>query len=479
MALWKVTKTVKKIYFKEAGALFSSGILGNKVRRWTWSQLLDSGREYQRVHGFDFVPYMRDTHAEDIITLIYTSGTTGQPKGVVLTHQQAHSEVAEALPLVGVNSSDQSLSFLPYAHVMGRIEHWGHALIGFKMAFSTSIERIREHMVEIKPTIMIAVPRLFEKIYSGILSQIEASPAKKKLFNWALQLGLEVSRNHTEGKPTSLLTLAQYRLAKELVFKNIAEKLGGRLRFAVSGGAPLSGELAQFYNALGVLLLEGYGLTETTAAVCVNTPFDYRFGTVGKPFGDVKVKIAEDGEILIHSKKVMREYYNDPASTSQTLKDGWFYTGDIGEFDEQGFLRITDRKKDLIKTAGGKYVAPQRLEAFLKTSPLVSQVLVYGDQKKYVTVLLTLNYDALKSGAPVWGLSPDEVKTPSQSAKVKEILRKHISEVNSKLASFESIKNFSVLDREFTIDSGELTPSLKVRRKAVTTKYHSLLESMY
>ena len=446
---------------------------------FSWSHFLDEGREHQRVHGFELSPSMRETVVDDIATIIYTSGTTGQPKGVVVTHQQIFSEVGEAFPLLGVTSLDQSLTFLPYAHVMGRIEHWGHGLIGFKMAFAPSVERIREYMTEIRPTLLIAVPRLFEKIYSGILSQVQAHPVRKRLFDWAFKVGLEVSKNHVEGKTTSLATLAQYRVAHELVFKNISEKLGGRLRFAVSGGAPLSGELAQFYNALGILLLEGYGLTETTAAICVNTPFDYKFGSVGKPFGDVKIKIAEDGEILVQSKKIMKEYYNDSVATAATLQDGWFHTGDIGEFDERGFLSITDRKKDLIKTAGGKYVAPQRLEAMLKTSPLISQVLVYGDQKKFVTVLLTLNHDALKQSATVLGLGNEDVRSPSQSVKLREILRKHISQVNSRLASFESIKNFAILDREFTIDSGELTPSLKVKRKAVTTKYQDLLESLY
>jgi long-chain acyl-CoA synthetase len=446
---------------------------------FTWSQLMDIGDQQRKINPMDICAALEGTKSQDVISFIYTSGTTGRPKGVVLTHEQAYSEVSEAFPLLGINSKDQSLSFLPYAHVMGRIEHWGHGLIGYKMAFCPSVERIKEYLAEVKPTVIIAVPRLFEKIYSGILAQIESQPLKKKVFLWAMNLGRQVSQNHIDGVSTSVTTLAQYRLAKELVFRKIYEQLGGRLRFAVSGGAPLSQDLAQFYHALGVLVLEGYGLTETTAAVCVNTPFEFRFGTVGKPFGDVEVRIAEDGEVLVKSKKVMREYLNDTTSTQQVLQAGWFHTGDIGEFDHNGYLRITDRKKDLIKTAGGKYVAPQKLEALLKASPLVSNVLIHGDQKKYVTALVTINPATLKSLAENLGLATADLEFPGQSTKLKEHLRKHFAKVNGQLASFETIKNFAILNADFTVESGELTPSLKVKRKVVSEKYKDLIESLY
>ncbi|MDZ4084469.1 MAG: long-chain fatty acid--CoA ligase [Bdellovibrionales bacterium] len=420
-----------------------------------------------------------EVRIDDVATIIYTSGTTGRPKGVVHTHAQAFSEVAEAFPLLGVSSSDVTLTFLPFAHVLGRIEIWGHALLGFTMGYAVSIDRLKSDFQEIRPTIIVAVPRVFEKIHAGILSQAEISPMRRKVFDWALSVGREVSVCKQEKRAIPLETAIQYAGARKLVFDSIQERLGGRLRFAVCGGAPLSREIAEFFHAAGLLILEGYGLTETTAAVCVNTPFDYRFGTVGKPIGDVKIQIADDGEILVKSKKVMREYLGDPEGTAAVLKDGWFRTGDIGEFDEQGHLRITDRKKDLIKTAGGKYVAPQRLEGLVKLSHYISNVHIHGDNRKFCVALVTLATDSIstwaKDNGVETGLPADTAKHP----KVRELIRRAIADANAQLASFETIKNFAILDADFTVESGELTPSLKVKRKVVDERYRELIESLY
>ena len=416
---------------------------------------------------------------EDMATLIYTSGTTGRPKGVVLTHTQALSEVADAFPLLGVTSRDRSLCFLPYAHILGRIEIWGHVYIGYTMAFARSIDRLKEDLIDVKPTLMVAVPRVFEKIYNGILAQSEISPVRAKVFQWAISIGREISLHKVNKQPVPMDLALKYQMARRLVFNKISDRMGGNLRFAVCGGAPLSQLIAEFFHAAGLLILEGYGLTETTASITVNTPFDYRFGTVGKAVGEVKLKIADDGEILIQSKKIMKEYYNDPAATAVALEGGWFHTGDIGELSPEGYLKITDRKKDLLKTAGGKYVAPQRLEGFLKASRFISQVHIHGDQKKYVVALLTLNMDIVEDYAKEHGINFKTAQSLVENPKIKDLLRKAVAEANTHLASFESIKNFAILPNDFTIESGELTPSLKVKRKIVEERYASVLEGLY
>ena len=422
---------------------------------------------------------LREITLSDTATIIYTSGTTGRPKGVVITHTQALSEVADAFPLLGVTVRDRSLCFLPYAHILGRVEIWGHGLTGYTMAFAESIERIKDNLIEVKPTIMMAVPRIFEKIYNGILAQSQTSALKNRAFQWALATGREMSQYKVEKQPVPIDLAVRYRLAKKLVLDTISERMGGRLRFAVSGGAPLSRSIAEFFHAAGLLILEGYGLTETTAAVAVNTPFDYRFGTVGKGIGDVRFKIAEDGEILVHSKKVMKEYLDDPEGTAAVLTDGWYHTGDIGELSPEGYLRITDRKKDLIKTAGGKYVAPQKLEGLLKASHYISQVHIHGDQKKYIVAVLTLNMETIREWAAENAVDATSREDLVANARVRELLRKAVAETNSHLASYETIKNFAILPREFTIESGELTPSLKVKRKVVDERYKSMIDGLY
>jgi long-chain acyl-CoA synthetase len=415
----------------------------------------------------------------DVASLIYTSGTTGLPKGVVITHQQVISEVSEAFPYCGATPDDISLTFLPYAHVLGRIEHWGQMYIGFEMAYAESIEKIRNNLTEVRPTFLISVPRIFEKVYSGIHAQLGNNPLRKKAFQWAVKIGLKAGEYRLQRKPLPLPLFAEYQVAQRLILNKIKEAFGGRLRFAISGGAPISQDIELFFHACGILILEGYGLTETTAAICVNTPFNYRFGSVGRPIGETQIKIAEDGEILIKSKKVMTEYYKDPESTEKVFTDGWFHTGDIGEIMSSGDLKITDRKKDLIKTAGGKYVAPQKLENLLKTQPLISHVLIHGDNKKYIVALLTLDPLNLKKFAEEKGISFQNLPSLTQHPIVLETMRRAISEVNHQLASFETIKRFSILQQEFSVEAGELTPSLKVKRKVLDQKFQKQIQALY
>ncbi len=430
----------------------------------SWSEALKSGRARLSANPKTYVASAEKTNLSDVATILYTSGTTGRPKGVVLCHTQIMSELEDLFNLVTVNSDDISLSFLPYSHVLGRAEAWGSVYAGYVLAFAESIDRLKDNLTDIRPTFMVAVPRIFEKIYGGILAQVENSQTKRKIFEKALEIGIAVSECMQNKKPLNLLQTLEYEVAKKLVFNNVLKAMGGRMRFAVSGGAPLNSEIAKFFHGLGLLICEGYGLTETTAGVCFNSPLDYKFGSVGKPLKDVKIKIAEDGEILVQSNKVMKEYYNNPEATAEVMEDGYFKTGDIGFVDNDGFLFITDRKKDLIKTAGGKYVAPQKIENALKMSPHISNVLIHGDQKKYIVALVTL--------------SPS-LAGRHNDPEVYNLIKDAIAEANTSLASYESIKKFSILAGDFTIESGELTPSLKVKRKFCDLKFKKEIDELY
>jgi long-chain acyl-CoA synthetase len=362
---------------------------------------------------------------------------------------------------------------------MGRIEHWGNAYIGFTMAYAESVERVRANLGEVRPTILISVPRIFEKIYSAISAQMEASPVKKKIFTWAVGVGRQITDLKVTRQVVPLELLATFQLAKKLVLNKVTDAFGGRLRFAISGGAPLSQDISSFFHAAGILILEGYGLTETTAAITVNTPFNYRFGSVGRPIGDTELKIADDGEILVRGQKVMKEYYENPEATAEAFEGGWFHTGDIGEILQGGDLKITDRKKDLLKTAGGKYVAPQKLEGLLKQHPLIAHSLICGDQKKYIVALLTLDPAYLQSLAKAENENFTDWQQLVGSPWVQDIVRDIVAETNSHLANHESIKRYMILPKEFTVEGGELTPSLKLKRKLLTKTFAREIDSLY
>lgn len=415
----------------------------------------------------EMVDHAGNVKLEDPITIIYTSGTTGKPKGVLLKHYALVSEVHEAFSLFHITNEDISLAFLPYAHVMGRIEHWGCMYSGCQVAYAESIDALRKNLGEIKPTFLVAVPRIFEKIYAGILTKVETNPIKKQLFDRTLSLAKKIAYYRQTKQTAPLLEAAAYEALAKIVLGPIRQAFGGRLRFAISGGAPLAPQLGQFFSYLGIRIFEGYGLTETFAAVTVNTESHWMLGTVGRPIGDVEIKFADDGEILVRSHKCLTEYYKNPEATAQAIdKDGFFATGDIGEFNEQGFLKITDRKKDLIKTAGGKYVAPQKLEGLLKQEPVIAQVFICGDQRKYVTALLTV--ESL----------PVDASTEEKNQVLQKI-KTHVQKVNSQLASFETIKKFEVLFEVWSPENGCLTPSMKVKRKFIENRYAHILNDMY
>ena len=397
-------------------------------------------------------------------TIIYTSGTTGPPKGVVLTHANLVFEMGAVEDLLGLGEEDEQLLFLPLAHSFARVVEWACIAIGASTAFAESLPQLVPNMGEVKPTFVAAVPRVFEKAYAKMQATFAEKRKKaitRRIVDWSLAQGRDRSARQRRGEPAESW---RYRLADRLVFEKVRATFGGRLRYFVSGGAPLSAEIAEFFHAAGILVLEGYGLTETTAAATCNRPDSYRFGTVGPALPGVEIKIAGDGEILIRGGNIMTGYWNNPGATAEVLDpDGWFHSGDIGVIEEGGHVRITDRKKDIIVTAGGKNVAPQNIENDLKAScPLVSQAVVLGDKQKYLVALLTLSDDAARDRAGAEKAVADAV-----------------ARLNQRLASYETIKRYKVLDRDFTEESGELTPSLKVKRKVVSERYKGEVEKLY
>ncbi len=417
----------------------------------------------------------------DVASYVYTSGTTGPPKGAILTHQNFLAEVEALAQVFDITDRDEGLIFLPLAHIVARALQFFQLKIGFVQSYAESIDKLVDNLGEIRPHFFVGVPRIFEKVHERVISQVESgSPLKKGIFAWASAVGREVSQRLQQGEKVPPLLQIKRSIANRLVFQKLHRRLGGRLRYAVSGGAPLSKEIAEFFHAAGILILEGYGLTETTAAIHCNSPRCYKFGTVGPAVQGAEVKIAPDGEILAHGPLVFQGYFNKPEATHEAFTpDGWFKTGDVGEIDPEGCLRITDRKKDIIVTAGGKNVAPQNIENMLKTVPYISQVMVLGDRKKYLSALVTLNRELIEKYARETGIPFHHYKELTKNPQIYQLVKQAIEEKNKKLASFESIKKFAILENDLTQEGGELTPTLKVKRKFVTEKYKDILAQLY
>jgi len=409
---------------------------------------------------------------DSTFTIIYTSGTTGMPKGVVLSHGCFAAGVSSGLRALALETDDHQYLFLPLAHVLAREVAWATIPVGAATSFSQGLTRIKENLVELRPTFMAGVPRIFEKFYAGVTGAMkQGSFIKKKLVGWAMSVGTEHSRALREGKPSGGW---QVSLADKLVFSKLRAKLGlDRCRFMISGGAPLAAEIASFFHATGLLILEGYGLTETVAAAFVNQLQRYRFGTVGPAIDIITVKIADDGEILVRGPSVFKSYHNNPEATAEAIDaEGWFHTGDIGEL-EDGFLRITDRKKDLIVTAGGKKIAPQPIENNLKIAcPTVGQVMVFGDKRAYCVALVTI-------AETVVAKYEGDYARAAAAPEVRAAIEAGIATVNESLASFEKLKTFAISPSDFSEQTGELTPSLKIKRKVVIARHQALLDSMY
>ena len=420
---------------------------------------------------------------EHLATLIYTSGTTGKPKGVRLLHE-CWAYTADAIDAVRLwGPDDVQFLWLPMSHSFGKVLMSGHIASGSVTAVDGRVPKVVENLAVVKPTIMAGVPRIFEKAYNKIIENGKAGGGlKTKIFEWAVAVGKEGSQVRQQGKTPGGLLALKLRLADKLVFSKVKARFGGRVKFFISGSAPLSREIAEFFHACGILILEGYGLTESSAASFVNRPTRYAFGTVGFPMPGTEVKLApEDGEILMKSPGVMQGYHNMPEATAEALTDDhWLRTGDIGEIDEHGFLRITDRKKDLIKTSGGKYIAPQHIEGKLKAAcPLISQVLVHGDKRNFVTALVTLDEETAMKWAKDHGHNGKSYAEVVQDPALKEAITPYFAEVNKSLAKYETVKQFQILPKDLSIEEGELTPSLKVKRKVVEKKYATLLDKMY
>jgi long-chain acyl-CoA synthetase len=423
------------------------------------------------------------TKGEHLATLIYTSGTTGKPKGVRLLHEcWAYSaDAIEATRLWGPD--DVQYLWLPMSHSFGKVLMAGHIASGSVTAIDGRIPKLVANLAIVKPTLMAAAPRIFEKVYNKIIEGAKrGSPLKQRIFQWAVAAGKEGSALRQQGKQPGGLLALKLRIAERLVFSKIKATFGGRVRYFISGSAPLSREIAEFFHACGVLILEGYGLTETSAAAFVNRPSRFAFGSVGQPLAGTEVKLApEDGEILLKSPAVMQGYHNLPDQTEEALtSDGWLRTGDIGEIDGDGFLRITDRKKDLIKTSGGKYIAPQAIEGKLKAHcPYISQVIIHGDKRNFVTALVTLDEETTMQWAKQNSLNGKLYTEVVKTDEAKKLLAPYFDEVNKSLAKYETVKQFAILPKDLSVDEGELTPSLKVKRKVVEKKYASLLDKMY
>ena len=419
---------------------------------------------------------------EDIATIIYTSGTTGNPKGVMLTHTNFLSNYNACKSLIDVSESDVLLSFLPLSHVFERLGgHYVPIFSGAKIAYAESTFTVAQNMQDVSPTVMLSVPRLYETMHDRVLRAVEAgSPLKQKIFHWGVSVGSAVSSAIQQGKKPSAMLQLKQSIADKLVFAKLKTATGGRLRFFVSGGAALPQSIAEFFHAAGILILEGYGLTETSPVISMNYPDKWKFGTVGAPVPGIEVNIAEDGEILTRGPHVMKGYFNNEEATTEVIdQDGWFYTGDIGVIDEGGFIKITDRKKNIIVLSNGKNVAPQPLESQLVQSPYIDQIMLVGNERKNVAALIVANFDALKTWADENDVDASEISTLVKTREVQQLIQQEIRELLSDFADFEQVRRFALLEKEFSQEEDEMTPTLKLKRNIIMEKYADVIEGMY
>ncbi|HET9334442.1 MAG TPA: long-chain fatty acid--CoA ligase [Gemmatimonadota bacterium] len=455
----------------------------------TARQLVERGREAHGIHPGAVDERRLAIDPESTATILYTSGTTGRPKGVMLSHRNLVSNAIDALESLAISSSDLHLSWLPLSHSFERLAGYYimiHA--GVSIAYAESIEKVVDNMREVKPTLTTGAPRLYEKMYAAVLqSASDAGGLKKSIAFWARRIGIEYAEAEVGGGGASAWLRLQRAIADRLVFSKIRERVGGNIHFFVSGSAPLAPVIMKFFYAAGMPIMEGYGLTETSPVVSVNTFEHMRFGTVGRPIRNVEVKIDPDpdrpegdGEVMVRGPNVMQGYYHLPEKTAEVLSpDGWFRTGDVGMLDADGFLAITDRKKDLIKTSGGKYVAPQPIENEIKTSRYVSQAVVVGNKRKYASVLIVPNFENLTAWARTQGIPAEDREALLADAGVTRLYEEVLEKVNANRPSYETIKRVGLLPHDFTIDAGELTPTLKVKRGKIEEKYSALIDTLY
>jgi long-chain acyl-CoA synthetase len=448
----------------------------------SFQDVVARGRKYEDANGRQWFDQSRASRTpDDLATLVYTSGTTGNPKGAMLTHGNITSNTVTVREFVPFKAGDIALSILPLSHILERMVDFLYLYKGGCIAYAENVNKVADNLDEVKPHFFAAVPRLFEKMRARILDNVAAAPpARQKIFFWALKVAEERLPYRVDSKPMPFGLKIKSAIADKLVFSKIVDRLGGRVKYVVSGGAPLSAELAAFFIGAGVEILEGYGLTETSPVIAVNRPDKRRIGTVGPIIPGVEVKIASDGEILSRGPHIMKGYWNNDDATAAAIDaDGWFHTGDIGEIDSDGFLKITDRKKDIIINAYGKNIAPQPIEALLKSSPYVGTPVLIGDRRKYLAALIVPNFEKLEREAATLGISVDSREALVADDRVKALIQGELDRFNKNLDRQEKIRRFALLSRDFTIDDDEITPSLKVKRKNIDKKYKSVIDQMY
>ena len=417
---------------------------------------------------------------DDLASIIYTSGTTGTPKGVMLTHGNFVSNSKALDAVTDFAHTDTILSFLPLSHVLERMTTFSFLYKGASIAYAESVDTVAENLTEVRPTIMISVPRLFDKIYARVMDNVlTQSAVKRQIFFWALRVGKRYGARKIRKEPIPAGLAAQRNLAAKLVFSKIVEKTGGRVKFFVSGGAPLSKDVAEFFYAMGIIILEGYGLTETSPVLTCNTFGKLRFGTVGTPVPGVDVKFAPDGEILARGPNIMKGYYKKEAETREVMADGWFHTGDIGYLDPDGFLVITDRKKDLIITAGGKNVAPQPIENLIKTNAYIVNAVVVGGARKFISALVVPDFEKLEAYAGTNGIPFRDRAELCAKDEIRDFMLAEVNRATPDLASYERVKKVALLDHDFELEAGEMTPTLKVKRNFVEGKYKPVIDLLY
>ena len=474
----KITQDVrtleKVIVMTEKGIALSDGVVSFK-------KVYQVGEDFEKTHKgyFRSLPKPRP---DDLLTLIYTSGTTGNPKGVMLTHHNLVSNIIASADVIPIGEADVLLSFLPLCHSFERMAGYYTAMAcGATVAYAESVETVRDNLLEVRPTIVTTVPRLFERIYNRMMKQVDSSPpVRQKIFHWAVDVGMRHAKARKSGAIPAALQL-QHKVASKLVFSKLKERTGGRIKFFVSGGAALPKMLGEFFEAVGIQIIEGYGLTETSPVLAANRLDDYEFGTVGKPIPGVQIKIADDGEILAKGPNIMSGYYNNPKATEEVLsKDGWFHTGDIGMFNSAGHLVITDRKKHLFVSSGGKNIAPQPIEnLFLSNSKYIDQFVLVGDGRMFLTALIVPEFDVLKEFAKQNGIIAGDESSLVKHDDVKKMYRQEIEKIQKDLPPYEKVRRFELLHEPLTLEGGEITPTMKVKRKVVEEKFAQMIEKMY
>ncbi len=476
--LWKLIEAVKSQLTKVTHFIsFDAG-----APEWALSleQVLEKGKQSDQKNTELFEKISSEVKPSDLATIIYTSGTTGPPKGVMLTHHNFVSNVKATAPLLPFSDKDIGMSLLPLSHSFERMVTYCYLYKGCSIGYAEGFDTIAQNFLELRPHMMAVAPRVLEKFYARVIDNVLASSAlKRKIFYWALNVGRKYAQRKLQKQPVSGMLNFKRKIAHKLVFSKIIAKTGGRIRFFASGAAPLSKDIGEFFYAMGLVIMEGYGLTETSPVITCNTFDSLKFGTVGPPIPGVEVKIAEDGEIFAKGPNVMKGYYKKEEETKEVFDGDWFKTGDIGHIDENGHLVITDRKKDIIVTAGGKNVAPQPIENLLRTNPHIENALTIGDKRKFISALVVPNFEKIKAFAESHNIPYESLSDLVKDEKVLDFMEAEVDRATPNLASYEKVKKISLLDRDFEIDKGEMTPTYKIKRNIVEEKYKGIIDAMY